>query len=82
MVVYSNRDQQEFARSLGRQQIRFYARVCALQVQLALYPLGSTTLGWTNVDARGLLATLGSMRTKVQQLASAGPSLSQLASLN
>src|ERR1700678_1608564 len=31
MVVYSNLDQQEFARSLGRQQVKFYARVCALQ---------------------------------------------------
>jgi len=74
MVVYSIHDQQQFARSLVSQQIRFYARVCALQLELALYPLG-----WTNVDAGGLLASLGSMRTKVQQLTSAGPSLGQLA---
>jgi len=65
MVVFSSQDQQEFARSLWRQQIRFYARICALHVQLALYPWG-----WTAVDARGLLASLDSMRMKVGQLAS------------
>jgi hypothetical protein len=71
MVVYSNHDQQEFARSLRRQQVTFYARVCALQLQLALYPLGGTS-----VDARGLLEALGAMRTKVLQLASQpGPAL-------
>jgi hypothetical protein len=75
MVVYSNRDQQEFALSLRRQQVKFYGRVCAMQLQLALYPLG-----WTSVDARGLLAALGAMRIKVQQLtSSSGPALSQLA---
>jgi|SRR5271170_6294596 len=74
MVVYSSQDQQQFARSLGRQQVKFYGRVCALQLQLALYPLG-----WTSVDASGLLAALGSMRTKVQQLTSAGPPLGQFA---
>jgi hypothetical protein len=74
MVVYSSQDQGQFARSLGRQQVKFYARVCAVQVQLALYPLG-----WTAVDATDLLAGLRSMRTKVQQLTAAGPSLSQLA---
>ena len=65
MVVYSNQDQLEFARKLRRQQVTFYARVCALQLQLALYPLG-----WTSVDARGLLDALGDMRTQVGQLAS------------
>jgi hypothetical protein len=74
MVVYSNRDQQEFARSLRRQQVTFYARVCALQLQLALYPLG-----WTSVDARALLDALGAMRTKVRQLTSAGPAVAQWA---
>jgi hypothetical protein len=74
MVVYSNRDQAEFARGLRRQQVRFYGQVCALQLQLALYPLG-----WTSVDAHDLLAALGAMRTKVQQLSSAGPPLSQWA---
>jgi len=74
MVVYSNQDRQEFARSLGRQQVKFYARVCALQLQLALYPLG-----WTSVDARSLLAAMGAMRTQVQQLASGGPVLSEWA---
>ena len=75
MVVYSNRDQQEFALSLRRQQVKFYGRVCALQLQLALYPLGGTA-----VDVPGLLAALGPMRIKVQQLTSStGPALSQLA---
>jgi hypothetical protein len=75
MVVYSSRDQQEFALSLRRQQLKFYGRVGALHLQLVLYPLG-----WTSVDARGLLAALGAMRAKVQQLTSStGPALSQLA---
>jgi hypothetical protein len=73
MVVYSNQDQQEFARSLRRQQFQFYARVCALQLQLVL------PLGWTSVDARGLLAALGAMRTKVHQLTTAGPAVAQWA---
>lgn len=74
MVVYSHQDQQEFDRSLRRQQVRFYTRVCTLQVQLALYPLG-----WTTVDARGVLAAMGALRENVQQLASSGPALGQLA---
>ena len=74
MVVYSNLDQHEFARSLGRQQVQFYARICALQVQLALHPLG-----WTSVDARSLLDALGAMRTQVQQMSYAGPALSEWA---
>jgi hypothetical protein len=74
MVVYSNQDQQEFARSLGRQQVKFYARVCALHLQLALYPVG-----WRAVDASGLLTALGAMRSRVQQLALAGPALGQSA---
>src|SRR5271154_7503100 len=40
MVVYSNRDQQEFALSLRRQQAVFYTRVALLQLQLALDPMG------------------------------------------
>jgi hypothetical protein len=75
MVVYSDRDQQEFARSLRRQQLKLYARVGALQVQLALYPLG-----WTSVDVSGLLGALGDMQAKVQQLASRpGPALAEWA---
>jgi hypothetical protein len=74
MVVYSDRDQQEFARGLGRQQMKFYARVCSLHLQLALYPLG-----WPAVDARGLLAALGAMRSRVQEIAAAGPALGQSA---
>jgi hypothetical protein len=67
MVVFSTRDQQEFARSLWRQQVRFYAQFCMLYVQLSLYPLG-----WPAVDARNLVASLGAMRNKVGQLASPG----------
>lgn len=75
MVVYSDRDQLQFARSLRRQQVTFYARLGALQLQLALYPLG-----WTTVDAGGLLAALGDMQAKVQQLASRPrPALAQWA---
>ncbi len=39
MVVYSTVDRQEFALRLWRQQVRFYAGVCSLRLQLALYPL-------------------------------------------
>jgi hypothetical protein len=74
MVVYSGQDQQEFASSLGRLQVRFYARVCALQLQLALHPLG-----WTAVNSHEVLDALGTMRTKVRQLTSAAPALGQLA---
>jgi len=74
MVVYSNQDQHEFARNLGRQQVKFYARVCALHLQVALYPVG-----WPAVDARGLLDALGAMRSRVQQLATAAPALGHMA---
>jgi hypothetical protein len=74
MVVYSNEDRQEFARSLWRRQVKFYFQVCTLQLELALYPLG-----WTSVDARSLLDALGAMRTQVQQMSSAGPALSEWA---
>jgi hypothetical protein len=73
-VVYSNEDRQEFARSLWRRQVKFYFQVCTLQLELALYPLG-----WTSVDARSLLDALGAMRTQVQQMSSAGPALSEWA---
>jgi hypothetical protein len=75
MVVYSDRDQTEFARSLRRQQVKFYTRLGALQLQLALHPLG-----WVSVDASGLLAALGDVQVKVQQLASRpGPAVAQWA---
>lgn len=74
MVVYSAQDQQEFARSLGRQQVRFYGRVCLLQVQLVIYPVAGNAL-----DTGGLLDALGSMQTRVKQLTSAGPPSTQLA---
>lgn len=74
MVVYSNQDQQEFARTLIRQQLKFYTQVYTIQVQLTFYPWG-----WGAVDAQGLLAALGDMRGRVQQLASPGPALTELA---
>jgi hypothetical protein len=67
MIVYSTQDRQEFARLLWRQQVRFYAGVCSVWVQLALYPLG-----WTVVDARRLVAALSTMRSQVELLASPG----------
>jgi hypothetical protein len=68
MIVYSTQDQEEFARRLLRQQVRFYAGVCSVRLQLALYPLG-----WTVVDAHHLVAALTSMRNQVQVLASPSP---------
>jgi hypothetical protein len=64
MIVYSSQDRQEFARSLWRQQMRFYAGVCAVRVQLALYPIG-----WTGADAHPLVAALTAMRNQVLSLA-------------
>jgi hypothetical protein len=65
MIVYSTVDQQEFAGRLLRQQLRFYAGVCSLRLQLALYPLG-----WTATDAYRLVAALTAMRDQVRLLAS------------
>jgi hypothetical protein len=65
MVVYSSRDQQEFARHLLRQQTRFYAAVWSVRLQLALYPLG-----WSVADAHPLVAALAALRDQVQGLAS------------
>lgn len=60
MIVYSSQDQQEFARLLCRQQVRFYAELCAVRVQLALIPLG-----WTVADAHSLVAALSTLRDQV-----------------
>jgi hypothetical protein len=65
MIVYSTQDRQEFARDLWRQQVQFYAGVCSLRLQLALYPLG-----WNGADAHLLVAALTAMRHQVQVLAS------------
>jgi hypothetical protein len=67
MIVYSAQDQQEFARRLWRQQVHFYTGVCAVRVQLALYPWG-----WAAVDARRLVAAITAMRDQVRMLASPG----------
>lgn len=65
MIVFSTEDRQEFAYSLWRQQLRFYAGVCSMWLQLALYPLG-----WTATDAHRLVAALTAMRDQVQMLSS------------
>jgi hypothetical protein len=72
MVVYSTEDQQEFARRLWRQQVRFYAEVCSVRLQLALYPLGwEGRLGWSaQDDARRLVAAVMALRDQVVVLSS------------
>jgi hypothetical protein len=69
MIVYSRTDQQEFARRLWRQRLRFYTAVCSVRLQLALHPWGGTMLQ-PEVDARRLVAALTAMRNQVQLLAS------------
>jgi hypothetical protein len=65
MIVYSAEDQREFARRLLRQQMRFYAGVCSLWIQLALNPLG-----WSGADSHGLLAAVMAMCNQVIRLSS------------
>jgi hypothetical protein len=65
MIVYSTQDREEFARRLWRQQVRFYAAVCSVRLQLALYPLG-----WAGADAHRLVAAITALRDQVQLLAS------------
>lgn len=64
MIVYSKQDRQEFARKLWRQQVQFYAGICSVRIQLALYPLR-----WAEPDARRLVEALTTMRQQVQTLA-------------
>jgi hypothetical protein len=75
MIVYSTRDREEFAQQLLRQQMRFYANVYSVRLQLALYPLG-----WTVVDAHTLVEALTAMRNQVQQLAMPTPGESRFES--
>jgi hypothetical protein len=72
MIVYSTVDRQEFAHLLWRQQMRFYAGVCLVRVQLALYPLGwSGSLGWhIEQEAHRLVAALTALRHQVVELSS------------
>ena len=70
MIVYSSQDRQEFARLLWRQQMRFYSRVCAIRVRLALLPVG-----WTEIDAHPLVAALTAMRDQVLLVTSARETL-------
>lgn len=65
MIVYSTQDREEFARRLWRQQVRFYAAVYSVRLQLALYPLG-----WAGADAHRLVATITALRDQVRLLAS------------
>ena len=69
MVVYSTQDRQEFALRLWRQQVRFYAGVCSLRLQLALYPL-SWSAGRGGEDVRRLVAAVTAMRDRVVMLSS------------
>jgi hypothetical protein len=69
MVVYSTQDRQEFALRLWRQQVRFYAGVCSLRLQLALYPL-SWSAGRNGEDVRRLVAAVTAMRDRVVMLSS------------
>ena len=70
MVVYSTQDRQEFALRLWRQQVRFYAGVCALRLQLALYPLSWSAVGQSGEDVRRLVAAVTAMRDRVVMLSS------------
>jgi len=65
MIVYSTQDREEFARRLWRQQVRFYAAVYSVRLQLALYPLG-----WAGADAHRLVATITALRDQVRLLSS------------
>jgi hypothetical protein len=67
MIVYSTRDQQEFARRLWRQQVSFYFAVCSARLRLALYPWG-----WSGADGHRLVAAVTAMREQVVMLASPG----------
>ena len=53
MVVFSEEDRTEFAKSLWRQQVTFYFGVCALELRLAFYPMVLGT--W---DLQGPLGSL------------------------
>jgi len=74
MIVYSTAEPREFARRLWRLQVRFYAEVFAVRLQLALYPLG-----WNAVDAYGLVAALDVVHDRVQLLASPSEALLEIA---
>lgn len=60
MVVFSEEDRTEFAKSLWRQQVTFYFAVCALELRLAFYPMVLGT--W---DIQGPLGTLGRLHREL-----------------
>jgi hypothetical protein len=72
MIVYSTQDQQEFARRLWRQQLRFYFAVCSVRLQLALYPLGFAGALGSGGAAHRLVESLTAMRNQVVLLLSPG----------
>lgn len=65
MVVYSTEDREQMARQILHQQLRFYCAVCAVWLQVALYPMV-----WTAVDSQSLVRAVGSLRDQVQSIAS------------
>jgi hypothetical protein len=75
MIVYSTRDQQEFARRLWRHQASFYWAVCSVRLRLAVYPLG-----WSGADPHRLVAAVTAMREQVVMLASPSPARFESAS--
>ncbi len=64
MVVHSQRDSEEFARHLLKQQIQFYLSVFLVRTQLVLHPLG-----WAVADTRRLVAGVNAMREQIIALA-------------
>jgi hypothetical protein len=64
MLVFSNEDRTEFAKSLWRQQATFYFAVCVLEIRLALYPMVVGT--W---DVQGLVETLRRLHAELVGLA-------------
>ena len=64
MLVYSQQDRPDLARTLWRQQLAFYFAVSAIRCKLALYPFG-----WPAVDVHRLTEALAAMRDQVQLLA-------------
>jgi len=66
MVVFSEEDRTEFAKSLWRLQGTFYFAVCVLELRLAFYPMVLGT--W---DIQGLLGTLRRLHRELLDRAAA-----------
>jgi hypothetical protein len=63
MLLSCTEDRPEFAKTLWRQQIKFYFAVGMIRCRVALYPLG-----WTDIDVPRLVNLLGRLRGEVQGL--------------